>query len=131
MMKLTLIHPRVGSYPGKEYLRVWQMESLPMAQIAALTPGYIKIEFWDDRMEEIPFDEPTDLVGISIETYTARRAYQIASEYRKRKIPVVIVGEIASWITPTSKKMRRLRKSTNLGICFLKSIDLARLRIRK
>ena len=36
----------------------------------------------------IPFDEPTDLVGISVETYTARRAYQIASEYRQRGVPV-------------------------------------------
>src|SRR4030066_2492913 len=89
IMKLTLIHPRVGYYPGKKYLRAWQMEPLPMAQIAALTPGYINIEFWDDRMEKIPFDKPTDLVAISIETYTARRAYQIASEYRKRKVPVV------------------------------------------
>ncbi len=68
------------------------MEPLPMAQIAALTPNDVQIVFWDDRMEEIPFDEPTDLVAISIETYTARRAYQIASEYRKRNIPVVMGG---------------------------------------
>jgi len=92
IMKLTLIHPRVGYYPGKKYLRAWQMEPLPIAQIAALTPGYINIEFWDDRMEEIPFDKPADLVAISIETYTARRAYQIASEYRKRKVPIVMGG---------------------------------------
>ena len=92
MMKLTLIHPRVGNYPGKKYLRAWQMEPLPLAQIAALTPRDVEVVFWDDRMEDIPFDKPTDLVAISIETYTARRAYQIASEYRKRKVPVVMGG---------------------------------------
>jgi radical SAM superfamily enzyme YgiQ (UPF0313 family) len=43
-------------------------------------------------METIPFDEPTDLVAISVETYTARRAYQIASEYRRRRVPVVMGG---------------------------------------
>ncbi len=43
-------------------------------------------------MEPIPFDEPTDLVAISVETYTARRAYQIATEYRRRGIPVVMGG---------------------------------------
>ena len=91
-MKLTLIHPRVGKYPGKKYLRAWQMEPLPMAQIAALTPKDIDIVFWDDRMEEIPYHLATDLVAISVETYTARRAYQIASEYRKRNIPVVMGG---------------------------------------
>ena len=43
-------------------------------------------------MEGIPYDEPADLVAISVETYTARRAYQIASEYRKRGVPVVMGG---------------------------------------
>jgi radical SAM superfamily enzyme YgiQ (UPF0313 family) len=43
-------------------------------------------------MERIPFDEPTELVAISVETYTARRAYQIASEYRRRRVPVVMGG---------------------------------------
>ncbi len=50
------------------------------------------MRFYDDRMEPIPFDEPTDLVAISVETYTARRAYQIASEYRRRRVPVVMGG---------------------------------------
>lgn len=68
------------------------MEPLPLAQIAALTPKDVDIVFWDDRMEEIPYHLDTDLVAISVETYTARRAYQIASEYRKRNIPVVMGG---------------------------------------
>ncbi|MEZ4636299.1 MAG: hypothetical protein R2856_15275 [Caldilineaceae bacterium] len=51
------------------------------------TPPDVDVKFYDDRMEAIPFDEPTDLVAISVETYTAKRAYQIASEYRKRQIP--------------------------------------------
>lgn len=91
-MKLTLIHPCVGRYNGMKYIRAWQMEPLPMAQIAALTPKNIDIIFYDDRMEAIPYDEPTNLVGISIETYTAKRAYQIASEYRKRGVTVVMGG---------------------------------------
>ncbi len=35
---------------------------------------------------------PTDLVALSVETYTARRAYQIASAYRRRGVPVVMGG---------------------------------------
>ena len=68
------------------------MEPIPVAMIAALTPPDVEKRFYDDRMEAIPFDEPTDLVAISIETYTARRAYQIASEYRRRGVPVVMGG---------------------------------------
>jgi len=91
-MKITLIHPCIGRIPGKKYIKAWQMEPLPIAQIAAVTPPEFELAFWDDRMERIPFDEPTDLVAISVETYTARRAYEIASEYRKREIPVIMGG---------------------------------------
>ncbi len=91
-MKLTLIHPCIGRIPGKDYIRSWQMEPLPPAYLAALTPDDVEIAFHDDRMEPIPFDEPTDLVAISIETYTAKRCYQIATEYRRRGVPVVMGG---------------------------------------
>src|SRR5207244_5717514 len=74
------------------YIRTWHMDPLPAATLAVLTPNDVTVRFYDDRMEEIPFDEPTDLVAISVETYTAKRAYQIASEYRRRKIPVVMGG---------------------------------------
>jgi radical SAM superfamily enzyme YgiQ (UPF0313 family) len=95
-MRLTIVHPCVGRKPGQQYIRTWQMEPLPAATLAGLTPRDVEVRFHDDRMEEIPFDEPTDLVAISVETYTARRAYQIASEYRRRRIPVVMGGFHAS-----------------------------------
>jgi radical SAM superfamily enzyme YgiQ (UPF0313 family) len=91
-MQLTIIHPCVGRRPGEKYIGTWQMEPLPSATIAGLTPKDVVIKFYDDRLEAIPFDEPTDLVAISVETYTARRAYQIVSEYRRRGIPVVMGG---------------------------------------
>ena len=91
-MRLTLIHPCIGRKPGQKYIRTWQMEALPAATLAGLTPKDVEVRFYDDRMEQIAFDEPTDLVAISIETYTAKRAYQIGSEYRRRKIPVVMGG---------------------------------------
>jgi len=91
-VKLTLIYPCMGRRPGKSYVRSWQMEPLPAAQVAGLTPRGVDIAFWDDRMEPIPFDDPTNLVAISVETYTAKRSYQIATEYRRRGIPVVMGG---------------------------------------
>jgi radical SAM superfamily enzyme YgiQ (UPF0313 family) len=68
------------------------MEPLPAAYIAGLTPRDIPITFWDDRMEQIDFDDRADLVAMSVETYTAKRSYQIASEYRRRGVPVVMGG---------------------------------------
>jgi radical SAM superfamily enzyme YgiQ (UPF0313 family) len=91
-MRLTLVHPCIGRRLGQRYIRTWQMEPLPPALIAGLTPRDVEVRFHDDRMETIPFDEPTDLVAMSVETYTARRAYQIASAYRARGVPVAMGG---------------------------------------
>ncbi|HEX3069443.1 MAG TPA: B12-binding domain-containing radical SAM protein, partial [Thermoanaerobaculia bacterium] len=91
-MKLTFVHPAVGHRAGESYVRTWQMESLPIAVLAGLTPPDIETSFYDDRMETIDYDAPTDAVAIPIETYTAARAYQIASEYRSRGVPVVMGG---------------------------------------
>jgi radical SAM superfamily enzyme YgiQ (UPF0313 family) len=76
----------------KKYIRTWLMEPLAPALLAALVPSDVKVAFYDDRLELIPFDNPTNLVAISVETYTARRAYQIATEYRRRGVPVVMGG---------------------------------------
>src|SRR3974390_2143074 len=98
-MRLTLVHPAVGRRPGVDYMRTWQMDPLPIALLAALTPKDVEIAFHDDRMEPIPFDRSADLVAIPVETYTARRAYQIASEYRRRGVPVVMGGFHATLMT--------------------------------
>ncbi len=37
-MRLTLVHPAIGRRPGVDYMRTWQMEPLPIAALAALTP---------------------------------------------------------------------------------------------
>lgn len=97
-MKLTFIHPAIGHRRGERYIRSWQMEPLPIATLAGLTAADVELDFYDDRMEMIPFDEPTDAVIIPVETYTARRAYQIASDFRRRGVPVIMGGFHATLI---------------------------------
>ena len=91
-MRVTLIYPSVGRKAGHAYVRAWQMEPLSMALLASLTPSDFDVRFYDDRMESIPYDESTDLVAISVETFTALRAYRIAERFRQRGIPVVLGG---------------------------------------
>ena len=67
-MRLTLVHPAIGRRVGERYIRSWQMEPLPPATLAGLTPHDIDVRFYDDRMEAIPYDESTDLVALSVET---------------------------------------------------------------
>lgn len=45
-----------------------------------MTPTDVTVKFYDGQLEAIPFNAPTDLVAISVETYTAKRAFQIAIE---------------------------------------------------
>ncbi len=82
-MHLTLVHPCIGRRRGQPYIRTWQMEPLAPATLAGLTPRDrdVEIRFYDDRTESIPFDEPTDLVAMSVETYTVPESNgRIASE---------------------------------------------------
>ena len=91
-MRLTFVQPAIGHRIGESYIRSWQMEPLPIATLTGLTPPDVTLAFFDDRMEAIGYDQPTDAVALPVETYTARRAYQIASEYRRRGVPVILGG---------------------------------------
>ncbi len=91
-MKLTLIKPNIGRREHSLYVDEGRMEPLQLGILAALTPKDIEVVLYDDRMEEIPYDEPTDVVAITVETFTARRAYEISKEFRRRGVPVVMGG---------------------------------------
>lgn len=92
MPRVIFIFPCIGRKPGQPYVRSWQMQPLAIAQLAALTPPAWERVFYDDRLEPVPAGEAADLCAISIETYTARRGYQIAAAFRKRGVPVVFGG---------------------------------------
>jgi radical SAM superfamily enzyme YgiQ (UPF0313 family) len=54
------------------------------------------LELLDDRFENIDYTAPRDLVGISVKTFTARRAYQIADQFRQHGTPVILGGHHVS-----------------------------------
>lgn len=91
-MKLTLIKPNIGRKEHSLYVDEGRMEPLQLGVLAGLTPSDVEVVLYDDRMESIPYDDSTDLVAITVETYTARRSYEIADEYRKRGVRVIMGG---------------------------------------
>ncbi len=91
-MKLTLIKPNIGRMEHSLYVDEGRMEPLQLGVLAGMTPPEFEIRLWDDRCEAIDCEEATDLVCITVETYTARRAYEIADDYRERGVPVVLGG---------------------------------------
>jgi radical SAM superfamily enzyme YgiQ (UPF0313 family) len=91
-VKVTFITPHVGRKSSKEYVRTWQMEPLTIATLAGLTPPDVEIAYFDERVERIDFDAATDLAAITVETYTAKRAYEIAAEYSRRGVKTLLGG---------------------------------------
>jgi radical SAM superfamily enzyme YgiQ (UPF0313 family) len=91
-MRITLIEPAVFKRAGMPQRRSYLFQPLTLARLAGLTPPGVEVEAVDDRVDEIDYDAPRDLVGISMKTWTAQRAYQIAAEFRKRGVPVVVGG---------------------------------------
>lgn len=93
-MHVTFITPHVGRKDiGKaNYVRTWQMEPLPIATLIGLTPEWIGVAYFDERIEQIDFDQATDLVCITVETYTAKRAYEIAAAYHARGVKTLLGG---------------------------------------
>jgi len=91
-MHVTFIKPNIGRREHSLYVDEARMEPLMLGVLAGLTPPDVDVALHDDRMESIPYDAPTDLAAITVETYTARRSYEIAEEYRKRGVPVILGG---------------------------------------
>lgn len=65
---------------------------LALPYVASLVPPDINVSIVDENVDEIDFEKQVDLVGISVLTTTAPRAYQISRLYRKRGTPVVLGG---------------------------------------
>lgn len=101
-MKIKLIAPARKPEWGESF---WDLKTfckltgrkgggapLALPTIAALTPADVEVVLTDENVEPINFEEKTDLVGITGMTCVIPRSYEIADEYRKRGVPVVMGG---------------------------------------
>jgi len=71
------------------------IKPLWVATLAAHTPPDVEVTFRDDGLDPIDLDKESDtpeLVGISVNSKTAARAYAIADAYRARGSKVVLGG---------------------------------------
>lgn len=69
---------------------------LALPTLAGVTPREHTVKIVDEIVDPIDFDEECDLVGITAMTCKATRAYEIAREFKKRGVPVVMGGIHAS-----------------------------------
>ncbi len=103
-MKIILISPakdnlRVTEIGGKpKGHNFFRFSMLSLLYVAGCTPRDIELKLVDEHIEAIDFDERADLVAISFMTGLAPRAYQIADEFRRRKVKVAFGGFHATFV---------------------------------
>ena len=107
-MKIKIIAPGRKPEWGESF---WDLKTLckltgrksagaPLAlpTLAALTPPDIQTYLIDENVQPIDFDEKIDLVAITGMTCVILRSYEIADEFRRRGITVVMGGIHASML---------------------------------
>jgi radical SAM superfamily enzyme YgiQ (UPF0313 family) len=65
---------------------------LAIPTLASLTPTGHKIRVFDENIETIDYGWKPDLVGISVRTMLATRAYEISETFRKRGAKTILGG---------------------------------------
>jgi radical SAM superfamily enzyme YgiQ (UPF0313 family) len=93
--RLVLIHPANHQRLGLGNVPMLRYPPLALAMVAAATPDNWEVEIIDEVREPFRYRE-ADLVGLTGTTNAAPRAYEIAAEYRRQKVPVVMGGSHAS-----------------------------------
>ena len=69
-----------------------QVVPLTLPYLAALTPPDWDVKLLDEQLEPVDFDYPADLVAITTWTLYSYRAYDIADEFRRRGVKVILGG---------------------------------------
>ncbi len=89
-MKFKLIYPKWAKLD-----RQTEFHLPPHGPVvfAATLPDYVDVDFVDENLETIDFDEPVDMVGISMMlTVQVKRGWEIADLYRKKGVKVIFGG---------------------------------------
>ena len=89
-MKFRIIYPRWAKLHQQTEFHL--PPHGPVVFAAAL-PADIEVDFVDENLQTIDFDDPVDFVGISMMlTIQAKRGWEIADAYRARGVKVIFGG---------------------------------------
>lgn len=95
-MKIVLISPKGPLYRhrGGIFKRSLRYAPLTLTTLASLVPEDVQADctLIDEGIQDVEPDLEADLVGLTVITGTAPRAYEMASRFRARGIPVVLGG---------------------------------------
>ena len=89
-MKFKLIYPK---WPKLQRQTEFHLPPHGPVVFAASLPDNVEVEFIDENLESINFEDPVDFVGISMMlTIQVKRGWEIARIYRQKGIKVIFGG---------------------------------------
>src|SRR5437764_9599497 len=95
-MKIALVSPKGPLYRhrGGIWKKSLRYQPLTLTTLAALVPPEIPtdLRLIDEGIADVPLDLDADLVGLTVITGTAVRAYELADHFRQPGIAVVLGG---------------------------------------
>ncbi len=95
-LKVALISPKGPLYRhrGGIWKKSLRYQPLTLTTLAALIPPELPIDIRliDEGIADVPLDLEADLIGLTVITGTAMRAYELAAHFRQRGITVVLGG---------------------------------------
>ena len=95
-MKITLISPKGPLYRhrGGIFKKNLRYAPLTLTTLAAYVPPELNatVEIFDEGIEDVDLNLQTDLIGMTVITGNAVRAYELADHFRSRGIPVILGG---------------------------------------
>lgn len=95
-LRVVLISPKGPLYRhrGGIWKKSLRYQPLTLTTLAAYIPSDlpIDVQLIDEGIADVPLDLQADLVGLTVITGTAMRAYELADGFRQRGIKVVLGG---------------------------------------
>ncbi|RMD04072.1 radical SAM protein [Clostridium autoethanogenum] len=91
-MKIKLIQPKMLPRPMDTKLKTRMAPSLALLTIANLTPKEHEVIIENENVEKIDFDEPVDLVAITVTVDVMNRAVEISKKFQNRNVTVIAGG---------------------------------------
>jgi radical SAM superfamily enzyme YgiQ (UPF0313 family) len=95
-MKIVLISPKGPLYRhrGGIFKKNLRYAPLTLTTLAALVPPELEVEIRliDEGIQDVGLDLEADLIGMTVITGSAPRAYELSAHFRARGIPVVLGG---------------------------------------
>ena len=118
-MRIALVRPSMSGVRAGD-----AMQPLVFALLAALTPAGVELTVHDELVETLPDLPDADAIALTVETFAARRAYELADRWRARGVPVIMGGFHPSMCPDEAAYRRTIAQLREAGMIYGGQADI-------